>query len=50
MSEDSAVKLKPFRGREEDWMFWAPIFMAHADVKRDNEVPNNNEVLDPNAN
>ena len=33
MSEDSAVKLKPFSRKEEVWAFWAPIFMAHADVK-----------------
>ena len=56
MSEDSAVKLKPFSGKEEDWVFWAPLFLAHADAKGyrgiaegDDEVPNDDEVLDPIA-
>jgi hypothetical protein len=33
MSEESAVKLKPFSGKEEDWLFWAPMFLARADAK-----------------
>ena len=56
MSEDSAVKLKLFSGKEGDWVFWAPIFMARADVKGyqgiaegHDEVPNDNKVLDPIA-
>ena len=52
MSEDSAVKLKPFSGKEEDWVFWAPIFMARADVKGyrgiaegEDKVPNDDETI-----
>jgi hypothetical protein len=52
MSEDSAVKLKPFSGKEEDWMFWAPMFLARADAKGyrgiaegDDPVPKDNETL-----
>ena len=55
MSEESAVKLKPFSGKEEDWMFWAPMFLARADAKgyrsiaEGDEVPpkDNEAVTDP---
>ena len=56
MSEESAVKLKPFSDKREDWVYWAPMFLVHANAKDyhgiaegDNEVPNNNDVLDPRA-
>ena len=56
MSEESAVKLKPFSGKEEEWVYWAPMFLARADAKGyrgivdgDDKVPNNGDVLDPRA-
>ena len=56
MSEESAVKLNPFSGKEEEWVFWAPMFLARADAKGyygiaegDDEVPNDNDVLGPHA-
>ena len=33
MSEESAVKLKPFSGKEDEWFYWAPVFLARADAK-----------------
>ena len=33
MSEESAVKLKPFSGKEEEWVYWAPMFLSHANTK-----------------
>ena len=33
MSEESAVKLKPFSGKEEEWVYSAPMFLARADAK-----------------
>ena len=54
MSEESAVKLKPFSGKKEEWVYWAPMFLARADAKGYqgiiDDVPNNNDVLDPRAN
>ena len=57
MSEDSAVKLKPFSGKEEDWEFWAPQFLARAEAKGyrviaegDETAPNDGDVLDPVGN
>ena len=54
MSEESAVKLKPFSGKEDEWVYWAPMFLARADAKGyrgiaegEDEVPNDDEVLDP---
>ena len=56
MSEESAVKLKPFSCKEEEWVYWAPMFLARADAKGyqgivdgDDEVPNDGDVLDPHA-
>ena len=52
MSKDSAVNLKPFCGKEEDWVFWVPIVMARANVKgycgiaeAEEEIPNDNETM-----
>ena len=52
MSEESAVKLKPFSGKEEEWVYWAPMFLAHADakgycsiLKGKEEAPNDNESI-----
>ena len=56
MSEESAVKLKPFSGKEEELVYWAPMFLARADAKgyRDiaegiEKVPSDGdaEVTDP---
>ena len=54
MSEESAVKLKPFSGKEDEWVYWAPMFLARANAKGyrgiaegEDEVPNDDEVLDP---
>ena len=33
MSEDTAVKLKPFSGKEDKWVYWAPMFLACAEAK-----------------
>ena len=33
MSEESAVKLKPFSGKEEEWVYWASMFLACVDAK-----------------
>ena len=56
MSEDSAVKLKPFSGKEKDWETWSPQFLARAEAKGyrviaegDETVPNDGDVLDPAA-
>ena len=56
MSDDSAVRLKTFSGKEEDWETWAPQFLARAEAKgyqgiaKGEETPSNNsEVLDPNS-
>ena len=50
---DSAVKIKKFSGKEEDWEFWSPLFLARADAKGyraiiDGEVvaPNDATVID----
>ena len=50
------MKLKPFSAEEEEWVYWAPMFLACADAKgyrgivdMDEEVPNNNDVLNPRA-
>ena len=56
MSEDSAVKLKPFSGKEEEWVFWAPMFLARADAKGyrriaegDETAPYDSEVIVANS-
>ena len=52
MSEESAVKLKPFSGKEEEWVYWAPMFLARADAKGyrgilegEEEAPGDNESI-----
>ena len=54
MSEESAMKLKPFSGTEDEWVYWSLMFLARAGAKGyrgiaegKDEVPNNDEVLDP---
>ena len=56
MSEDSAVKLKPFSGKEDDWVYWSPQFEARAEAKgyrvlldATETAPNDDEVLDPTS-
>ena len=56
MSDNSAVRLKTFSGKEEDWETWAPQFLARAEAKGyrgiaegEETPPNNSEVLDPNS-
>ena len=55
MSDDSAVRLKTFSGKEEDWETWAPQFLTRAEAKGYRGIaegketpPNDSEVLDPN--
>ena len=38
MSEDTAVKLKPFSGKEDEWVYWAPMFLARAEAKGYREI------------
>ena len=38
MSEDTAVKLKPFSGKEDEWVYWAPMFLACAEAKGYHEI------------
>eukprot|EP00977_Amphora_coffeiformis_P029673 scaffold42243_cov168-Amphora_coffeaeformis.AAC.3 len=56
MSDNSAVKLKPFSGKDEDWVFWSPQFLAHAEAKHYRAIaegeevpPNDLDILDPVA-
>jgi hypothetical protein len=52
MSEESAVKLKAFSGKDDDWPFWSPQFLARAESKGyrciaegDEVAPRDDEVL-----
>ena len=33
MNEENAVKLKPFSGNDENWVFWLPMFLARVNTK-----------------
>ena len=50
------MKLKPFSGNEDEWVYWAPMFLAQVNAKGyrgiaegDDDIPNDNKVLDPLA-
>ena len=49
MSEDTAVKTKKFLGKDEDWIYWAPLFLARADAKGYRSLIEGSDTVPPDA-